>query len=122
MLNCTNYGNFGQEVQIMFIDIIMTFQMNINGQSHSVVVTFDRPIQGKFDGIFTANNRLAIMERSVYVYAKADDLMAFSLENISRDANRFFTRFMAKNRITGELFTLQAQLDGFHALRVQYLY
>ena len=48
--------------------------------------------------------------------------MSYALENISRGANRFFTRFLAKNTITGELFTLQEQLEGYNARRVQYLY
>ena len=57
------------------------------------------------------------MERSVYVFALPDEQMAYALENISRASNRFFCRFQAKNIITGELFTMQENLDGFYALR-----
>ena len=90
----------------MFIEVIIAFQIHESGRDHTVTVTFDKPIQGEFEGIYTANNRLAIMERSVYVYALPDEQMAFALENVSRVSNRFFCRFLAKNIETGDLFTL----------------
>ena len=73
LLNCTNGGDYTSEVQIMFLEVIMAFQIHESGRDHTITVTFDRPIQGKFEGIYTANNRLAIMERSVYVFALPDD-------------------------------------------------
>ena len=96
--------------------------MHVRGRDHSVVVTFDRPIQGKFVKIYAAQNRLAIMERSVYIFASPIEEMAFELESISRVSNRFFTRFLAKNMVTGEVFIMQEQLEGFYALRIQFLY
>ena len=72
MINCTGTGNFEQEVQLLFMAVTITFSMYVHGHDHKVVYIFERPIMGKYDGIYRKNSRLAIMERSVYVYAPPD--------------------------------------------------
>ena len=56
----------------MLIEAIMTFQMHVIERHHSVIVTFGTLFEGQFEGIYTENNSLVIMERSVYVFVSAD--------------------------------------------------
>ena len=62
------------------------------------------------------------MERSVYVDVKPVVEEAYALEEFVQGVEKIESRFVIKNRVTGNVYVMTIELEYFWALRTMFIF